>query len=87
MVSEESRNFALAFRDRGSVTYDGDADAPFGCGGWTGCRPDEKKRMQAGRKPDENEKKFKIAAKILVFQKLVVTLQHFSAKTKSNREL
>ena len=45
----------------------------------TGCEPDEK--------PDENEKKFKNAAKILVVQKLVVTLQHFSAKTKSNREL
>ena len=36
VVSEESRNFALAFRDGGSVTYGSDADAPFGRGGWTG---------------------------------------------------
>ena len=45
MVSEESRNFALAFRDRGSVTYGRDADAPFGAA----AGPDEN-RMQAGRK-------------------------------------
>jgi len=35
VVSEESCNFALAFRDRGSATYGGDADVPFWCGGWT----------------------------------------------------
>ena len=87
MVSEESRNFALAFRDRGPVTCGGDADAPFMRGGWTGCRPDEKTDASRAKNRMKKKKKLKIAAKILVFQKLVVTLQHFSAKTKSNREL
>ena len=48
--------------------------------------PDEK--PDASRTKNRMKtKKFKNAAKILVVQKLVVTLQHFSAKTKSNREL
>ena len=44
--------------------------------------PDEKPDASRAKNRMKTKKKFKNAAKILVVQKLVVTLQHFSAKTK-----
>ena len=68
VVSEESRNFALAFRDRGPVTCGGDADAPFMRGGWTGCRPDEKNGCKSCEKPDEKRKSLKLRQKFWYFK-------------------